>query len=103
MLVSQSYLDAKITICKLFLGLNKVFFKKRGTQLGAGISLPHCLATGNGNLAPVAVTGPKSRGILFEALLMKSFCLLRWLTFAKAFIKMKQLKLREYNVGVHSI
>ena len=50
---------------KLFLGLNRVFLKKKkkkGTRLGADISLPHCLATGIGNL--VLVTGPKSRGIL---------------------------------------
>ena len=47
-------------------GLNKVFFKKKkkSTRLGADICLPHCLATGNGNLALKAVTGPKSRGIL---------------------------------------
>ena len=72
-----SDLDAKIKIRKLFLGLNKVFFpkkkkkqtkkkkkKKKGTRLGADISLPHCLATGIGNLAVKVVTGPKSRGIL---------------------------------------
>ena len=63
-----SHLDAKIKIRKLFLGLNKVFFKKKkkkkGTQLGADISLPHCLATVIRNLALKVVTGPKSRGIL---------------------------------------
>ena len=30
--------------------------------LGADISLPQCLATGIGSLAPKAITGPKSRG-----------------------------------------
>ena len=63
-LVSQSYLDAKIKIRRLFLGLNKVLKTKKGTRLGADISLTYCLATGIGNLALKAVTGPKSRGIL---------------------------------------
>ena len=30
--------------------------------LGAGISLPHCLATSRWNLAPKVIVGPKSRG-----------------------------------------
>ena len=65
-----SHLDANIKIRNLFLGLNKVFFKKKkkkekeGTRLGADISLPHCLATGIRNLALKVVTGHKSRGIL---------------------------------------
>ena len=63
------HLDANIKIRNLFLGLNKVFFKKKkkekkGTRLGADISLPHCLATGIRNLALKVVTEPKSRGIL---------------------------------------
>ena len=33
--------------------------------LGADISLPQCLATGIWNLAPKAITGPKSRGTSF--------------------------------------
>ena len=63
-LVSQSYLDAKIKIRRLFLGLNKVLKRKKGTRLGADISLPYCLATGIGNLVLIGVTGPKSRGVL---------------------------------------
>ena len=63
-LASQSYLDAKIKIRRLFLSLNKVLKRKKGTRLVADISLPYCLATGIGNLALKAFTGPKSRGIL---------------------------------------
>ena len=60
-----SHLDAKNKNRKLFLGLNKVFFKRRkGTRPGADTSIPHCLATGIGNLALKAAIGPKSRGIL---------------------------------------
>ena len=40
--------------------------------------------------------------VRYDALLMKSFCLLIRLTFAKAFSKMKQLKMSEYKVDLHS-
>ena len=40
--------------------------------------------------------------VRYDALLMKSFCLLIGLTFANAFSKMKQLKMRKYKVDLHS-
>ena len=102
-LVSQSYLDAKIKIRRLFLGLNKVLKRKKGTRLGADISLPYCLATGIGNLVLIGVTGAEiTRSFVrYDALLMKSFCLLIRLSFAKAFSKMKLLKMTEYKIDLH--
>ena len=40
--------------------------------------------------------------VRYDALLMKSFCLLIRLTFAKVFSKIKQLKMSEYKVDLHS-
>ena len=40
--------------------------------------------------------------VRYDALLMMSFCLLIRLTFAKAFSKMKQLKMSEYKVDLYS-
>lgn len=37
--------------------------------IGADIFLPHCLVTGIWNLAPKAITGPKSRGTSFNTTL----------------------------------
>ena len=96
-----SHLDANIKIRKLFLGLNKVFFKKKknkekkGTQLGADISLPHCLATGH--RAQISRNFVRN-----DALVMESFCLLIRITFAKASSKMKRLRMTEYKVDLQS-
>ena len=54
-LVFQLSLDAKIEIRNLLVDLNKGFSKNKKRKKygrGADISLPHCLATGIGNLAP---------------------------------------------------
>ena len=60
-----SHLDAKIKIRKLFLGLNKVFFKKKKERYAtSGRHFSPSLPGEIGNLALKAVTGPKSRGIL---------------------------------------
>ena len=40
--------------------------------------------------------------VRYDALLVKTFCLLIRLTFAKAFSKMRQLKMSEYKVDLHS-
>ena len=43
-----------------------------------------------------------SNFVRYDALLIKSVCLLIRLTFAKAVSKMKQLKVSEYKVDLHS-
>ena len=97
-------MDAKIKIRKLFLGLNKVFPKKkmyaaRGLQFSP--SLP-----GDRNRKFVSKSGYRAQisrnFVRYDALLMKSFCLLIRLTFAKAFSKVKQLKMSENKFKLHS-
>ena len=99
-------MDAKIKIRKLFLGLNKVFFKKKKERYATrgrhfSPSLP-----GDSNRKFGSKTGHRAEISKnfgrYHALSMKSFCLLIILTFAKAFSKMKQLKMTEYKVDLHS-
>ena len=96
-------MDAEIKIRKFFLGLNKVFFqKKKCTKLGVySPSVP-----GDRNRKFVSKSDHRAQisrnFVRYDALLMKSFCLVIRLTFTKAFIKMKQLKMSEYKVDLHS-
>ena len=98
-LVSQSYLDAKIKIRRLFLGLNKVLKrKKRYAARGRHFSplLPgdrnRKFGSNRGDGAEITRSF-----VRYDALLMKSFCLLIRLSFAKAFSKMKLLKMTVKN------
>ena len=104
-----SHLDANIKIRNLFLGLNKVFFKKkkkrkeryaaRGRHFSP--SLP-----GDRNQKFSSKSGHRAQFsrhfVRYDALVMKNFSLLIRITFAKASSKMKRLRLTEYKVDLHS-
>ena len=90
---------------KLFFGLNKVFFQKKKIYAARGLQFSPPVP-GDRNWKFLSKSGHRAQisrnFVRYDALLMKSFCLLIRLTFAKAFSKMKQLKMREYKVDPHS-
>ena len=106
-----SHLNAKIKIRKLLLGLNKVFFKKKKKERkkeryaarGRHFS-PSLPGNRNQKLANQKF-GSKSghraqisrNFVRYDALVMKSFCLLIRIAFAKASSKLKRLRMTEYK------
>ena len=87
--MSDWVVKSKFKIRKLFLGLNKVFFQKKKERYAARSRQFSPSLPGDRN----RIFGPKSghraqisrNFVRYDALLMKSFCLLIRLTFAKAF------------------
>ena len=100
-----NHLDAKIKIRKLFLGLNKVFFKKK-ERYAARVGHFSPSLPGDRNRKFGSKSGHRAKisrnFVRYDALVMKSFCLLIRITFAKAFSKMKRLRMTEYKVDLHS-
>ena len=101
--VSYTHLRAHETredlVCRLLLEKKKERYAARSRQFSP--SLP-----GDRNRKFGSKSGHRAQisrnFVRYDALLMKSFCLLIRLTFAKAFSKMKQLKMTAYKVDLHS-
>ena len=102
-----SHLDAKIKIPKWFLGLNKVFFKKKKKKKRHAARGRHFSPSlpGDRNQKFGSKSGHRAQisrnFVRYDALVIKSFCLLMRIAFAKASSKMKRLRMTEYKVDLH--
>ena len=101
-------MDAKI---KIVSGFEKSVFQKKKKKeeeryAARGRNFSHSLP-GDRNRKFGSKRGHRAQisrnFVRYDALVMKSFCLLIRLTFPKAFSKMKQLKMTEYKVDLHSV